>query len=95
MSEADRNSGLILHECEGGSAVAKSLLDELRSAEIGLRGGLLGKRPGWRGRLFDFVWLIYSVFFLVQPIQEHSQRSWIALAIAFSIFLGLYVGPVF
>ncbi len=95
MSEADHNAELIVHECEGGSWVAQSLLEELRSAETGLRGGLLGKRPGWRGRLFDFVWLIYSVFFLVQPIQEHSRRSWIALAIAFSIFLGLYIGLVF
>lgn len=95
MNPADQNPGLIQHECEDGSSVAQSLLDELRSAEIGLRGGLLRQKPGWRGRLYDFVWLIYSVFFVVQPIQEHSRKSWVAFAIAFSIFLGLYIALVY
>lgn len=95
MSEADHNSGLILQDCAGGSAVGQSLLEELRSAEIGLRGGLMRKKAGWRGRLYDFVWLVYSVFFVVQPIQEHSRKSWIGFAVAFSIFLGLYIAMVF
>jgi two-component system sensor histidine kinase DesK len=92
---AEPKSGLLVPQCEGGSAAGQSLLEELRSAEIGLRGGLFQQKPGWRGRLFDFVWLIYSIFFVVQPIQEHSRKSWIAFAIAFSIFLAIYVALVY
>ncbi len=95
MSEADHNSGLIPRDCKDGSSVAQSLLEELRSAEIGQRRGLLRPKAGWRGRIFDFVWLIYSVFFVVQPIQEHSRKSWLAFALAFSIFLGLYIALVY
>lgn len=91
MSDDDRNPGLLLQACEDDSAVAHSLLEDLRSAELSLRGGMLRHKPGWKGRLFDFVWLIYSIFFLVQPMQEHSQRSWILLAAAFSAFLAFYV----
>lgn len=95
MREGEPNSGLIPQVCGRGSSVPESLLEELRSAEMGLRGGLIRQKPGWRGRVYDFVWLIYSVFFLIQPIQEHSRKSWIAFAVAFSIFLGLYIAMVF
>jgi two-component system sensor histidine kinase DesK len=95
VKEADRNSGLLVPGCESGSAAGQSLLEDLRSAEIGLRGGLLRQKPGWRGRLFDFVWLIYSVFFVIQPIQEHSRKSWIAFAVAFSVFLAIYIALVY
>ncbi|MGC2496710.1 MAG: sensor histidine kinase [Acidobacteriaceae bacterium] len=95
MREGEPNSGLIPQVCGSGSSVPESLLEELRSAEMGLRGGLIRQKPGWRGRVYDFVWLIYSVFFLIQPIQEHSRKSWIAFAVAFSIFLGLYIAMVF
>jgi two-component system, NarL family, sensor histidine kinase DesK len=89
VSETERNSSLLGPGCESGT-VGQSLLEELRSAEIGLRGGLLRQKPGWRSRFFDFVWLIYAVFFLIQPIQEHSRKSWIVFAVAFSLFLAIY-----
>ncbi|MGA7523950.1 MAG: sensor histidine kinase [Acidobacteriaceae bacterium] len=94
MKEADRNSGLIPQDCGTGS-VSQSLLEELGTAEIRVRGGLIRQNSGWRGRLFEFIWLIYAVFFVIQPIQEHSRKSWIAFAVAFSIFLGLYIALVF
>lgn len=95
MSEDERNSGLLLPAYESGCSTGQSLLEELRSAELGLRGGLLRQKSGWKNRLFDFVWLIYSVFFLIQPIQEHSRKSWVIFGIAFSIFLALYIAMVF
>ncbi|MFZ0630105.1 MAG: sensor histidine kinase [Acidobacteriaceae bacterium] len=95
MRESEPNSGLIPQVCGSDSSVAESLLEELRSAEMGLRGGMIRQKPGWRGRVYDFIWLIYSVFFLIQPIQEHSRKSWIVFAVAFSIFLGVYIAMVF
>lgn len=92
--EADRKSGLNLQGCDSGS-VAQSLLAELGSAELGVRGGLLRKNRGLRGRLFELVWVVYAVFFLIQPIQEHSRKSWIEFSVAFSIFLALYLGLVY
>jgi two-component system sensor histidine kinase DesK len=94
VKDANRNSGLIPQGCGAGS-VSQSLLEELGTAEIRVRGGLLHQNSGWRGRLFEFIWLIYAVFFVIQPIQEHSRKSWIAFAVAFSIFLGLYTALVF
>lgn len=56
---------------------------------------MLGSRHRARGRLFDLVWLVYSVFFIVDPIQRHSLARWIAFAIAFSCFLAIYAGLVY
>ncbi|MFP5236897.1 MAG: sensor histidine kinase [Acidobacteriota bacterium] len=46
------------------------------------------------GRWFDFVWLIYSVFFFFQPIQENTMRGWIRFAILYGLFLLCYAGVV-
>jgi len=92
VREAESNAGPLLPPCE--PSVAQSLLDELHVAEIGARGGLIRQNPGWRGRAFELIWLVYSVFFIIQPIQEHSAKSWIAFGIAFSIFIGLYITMV-
>jgi two-component system sensor histidine kinase DesK len=48
-----------------------------------------------RGRAMDFVWLIYSVFFLIGPIQQHSTRAWTELGIAYAIFLSIYAGLMY
>lgn len=48
-----------------------------------------------RNRAWDFVWLIYSVFFLIQPVQEHTQRGWIEFAVAYAVFLSIYAGLVY
>lgn len=81
-----------------GSAVSQSLLEELRAAETGLRGGSFfhqkREAKGRYGRYFDFIWLIYSVFFVIQPIEEHSRNRWLEFAGAYLCFLALYTGMV-
>ena len=36
------------------------------------------RRGGWPdgNRFYDYVWLVYSVFFFIQPIEEHSRTQW-------------------
>lgn len=43
----------------------------------------------------DFIWLVYSLFLFVEPIQEKTLHAWLALAIVYPIFLLLYCGWVF
>lgn len=47
------------------------------------------------GRAIDFVWLIYSIFFLIEPIQQKSPTAWIEFGTAYVIFLAIYTGLVF
>lgn len=72
-------------------------MGSLRGAEMKLRGeaacGFFGKAG--RNRLFDFIWIIYSVFFFIQPVQDNNRRSWIEFGIVYAIFLGFYAGLVF
>ena len=43
---------------------------------------------------WDLVWLIYSVFFVVQPLQHNTTREWVQFACVYVIFLALYVGII-
>ena len=94
-------------ECDGQShaadVVPRSLTGELWNAEAETRGGPLnlGKRlqvprGGRTGiRVYDFVWLVYSGFFFIQPIQEHRLSVWLWFALFYACFLAIYVGMVF
>lgn len=76
--------------------MSQSLLEELREAETGLRGAtLLRQRREGRGGLFDFIWLVYSIFFFIEPIEKHSRKSWIEFAAAYACFLAIYTWLVF
>ena len=46
------------------------------------------------GSWFDFVWLVYSVFFFIEPIQENSLRGWAHFAVLYGLFLLCYAGVV-
>jgi len=77
--------------------VPENLVGQLRRAEIEMRGdsaSRFDKKVG-RGRLFDFIWIIYSIFFFIQPIQENTRRGWIEFSIVYVLFVGLYAGLVF
>jgi two-component system, NarL family, sensor histidine kinase DesK len=39
-----------------------------------------------------YIWLAYSVFFLIDPVLSHSRRLWVESSIIYAIFLALYVG---
>ncbi|HEY3841320.1 MAG TPA: sensor histidine kinase, partial [Bryobacteraceae bacterium] len=41
------------------------------------------------------IWIIYSVFFFIQPIQVNNRRSWIEFGLVYACFLALYSGLVF
>jgi two-component system, NarL family, sensor histidine kinase DesK len=59
-------------------------------------------RPSWRGglalpekvgrwRAVNLIWLVYSGFFIVQPLQSGSRRDWLVLAAVYPLFLAIYV----
>jgi len=56
---------------------------------------LLGDRKKRGGHFFDYIWLIYSLFFVIDPVERHSRVAWTEFAIAYAIFLGCYFGMVF
>ncbi len=64
------------------------------ATELEFRGGGFGRQRG-HGRLYDFIWLVYSVFFIFDPIQRHSARAWVEFAAAYIVFLAIYSGLVF
>jgi two-component system, NarL family, sensor histidine kinase DesK len=45
-----------------------------------------GRRPDY----WDFIWLVYSIFFFIDPIEHHSQHFWIEFAVFYGLFLALY-----
>jgi two-component system, NarL family, sensor histidine kinase DesK len=56
---------------------------------------LFGDRRKRGGRFFDYIWLVYSLFFLIDPIQRHTRAAWVGFGIAYAVFLGCYFGIVF
>lgn len=97
MKDSDPNSPALFDSCYSSSEVPQSLVEELRAAEVGLRGGsrLLQSRRAIRNRFFDFIWLVYSIFFFIEPIERHSRKAWVEFAVAFACFLALYAGLVY
>ncbi|HEV2271336.1 MAG TPA: sensor histidine kinase [Steroidobacteraceae bacterium] len=39
----------------------------------------------------NLVWLIYSVFFVIEPVQRNTLRDWLAFAAAYACFLAIYL----
>lgn len=56
---------------------------------------LLGDRKKRGGHFFDYIWLVYSLFFLIDPVERHTRTAWVEFAIAYAIFLGCYFGMIF
>jgi two-component system sensor histidine kinase DesK len=44
-----------------------------------------------RWRAWNLIWLIYSVFFFIEPLQSGSRRDWLVLAGVYACFLAVYV----
>ena len=97
MSNSDPKPRAIFDGCYGESEVPRALAEELWSAEVSLRGGsrLLQRGRVGKGKFSDFIWLIYSVFFIVDPIQRHNAGVWLEFAAAYTCFLALYTGLVY
>ncbi len=47
-----------------------------------------------RADYWDFLWLVYSVFFFIEPIARHNTRYWIEFAVFYVLFLACYSGVV-
>lgn len=47
-----------------------------------------------RWRAWNLVWLVYSVFFLISPLQSGSRRDWLVFAGMYVCFLGIYAGVI-
>ena len=95
MSGPDSKANTLSPDCEGASEATGSLFARHRKAELALRSSLVGNRSRRKGQVFDFIWLVYSFFFILDPIQRHSQRAWILFGVAYAIFLALYFALVF
>lgn len=75
--------------------LASPLPDSFRKADDAIRArGFMGMRNHSR-RWFDFIWLVYSVFFFIEPIQRNSRPYWIQFACVYAIFLALYAGIIY
>ena len=48
-----------------------------------------------KDKLYDYVWLIYSLFFFIGPFQRHSLRYWLVFVAFYIVFFALYSGLVF
>jgi two-component system sensor histidine kinase DesK len=47
-----------------------------------------------RVRWVDFIWLVYSIFYLIEPIERHSLRGWVQFALFYAVFLAIYTTMV-
>lgn len=46
-------------------------------------------------RWFDLIWILYSAFFFIEPIQRNTREYWFQFAGFFGLFVGLYLAIVF
>jgi len=49
------------------------------------------RTPDWT----DFIWVVYSVFYFIEPIARNKRGYWIQFAVVYAIFLAIYTGMVF
>ena len=49
-----------------------------------------GKSDFW-----DFIWIVYSIFFFIEPIARHERRYWLEFAVYYTIFVAIYTAMVF
>ncbi|UWZ81971.1 sensor histidine kinase [Occallatibacter riparius] len=74
---------------------AQNLVGSIRSTDAALRERTFVGMHQHRRRWFDFIWLIYSVFFFIQPVERNSRPYWVQFAVVYVVFLALYVGVIY
>jgi two-component system sensor histidine kinase DesK len=52
------------------------------------------RRGGNTPEYWDFIWLLWSIFFVLTPMQLHQRRVWVEFAIFYVVFLALYAGII-
>jgi two-component system sensor histidine kinase DesK len=43
---------------------------------------------------WDFIWIVYSIFFFIEPIARHNSRYWLEFSAFYLIFLALYASVI-
>ena len=56
--------------------------------------GLTLPEKAGRWRAWNLIWLIYSAFFVIEPLQRGSRRDWLVFAGVYACFLGVYVAVI-
>jgi two-component system, NarL family, sensor histidine kinase DesK len=95
VSDSDSKPNLLFQDCLESAGADRSLFASHGDAELTLRRSLIGNRRRKRDRIFDLIWLIYSVFFVIDPIQQHSARLWAIFGVAYAVFLAIYFALIF
>ena len=79
------------HENLEASERAGSLIESRRMRAFE-RLGNRGKRK--RTDYWDFIWIVYSIFFFIEPIERHNHHYWAVFAAFYFAFVLLYTGIV-
>jgi len=74
---------------------APNLVGSIRETDAALRASGFGGMRTHGRRWFDFIWLIYSVFFFIEPFERNNRAHWIQFAVVYAVFLALYTGIIF
>jgi two-component system sensor histidine kinase DesK len=98
-----RSQGVSTTDCKSAEASprfgqrrvrpAENLVGSIGRTDAAPRAMSFVMRP--HKRWFDFIWLIYSVFFFIEPVQRNSRPYWIQFAIVYTVFLALYTGIIY
>jgi two-component system sensor histidine kinase DesK len=70
-------------------AVPQPLDPRRMSPDASRRGSL--RLDGGKFRRVNLVWLVYSAFFFIDPIQRDTRRDWLIFAAAYACFLVIYL----
>ncbi|HEX5236802.1 MAG TPA: sensor histidine kinase [Silvibacterium sp.] len=66
--------------------------DFKKSQKLAVRLNLRGESK--RTDYWDFIWVVYSLFFFIDPISRHNTRYWFEFAGLYALFLALYSGVI-
>lgn len=47
-----------------------------------------------RSDYWDFIWIFYSIFFFIEPIERHNTRYWVEFSGLYLLFVIFYAGVV-
>lgn len=72
-----------------------SVYEQVEGGRLSKIGARLNHGMGKRGDYWDFIWIVYSVFFFIEPIERHNQHYWLEFAAFYSTFLAIYAAIIF
>ena len=102
--QQERSQGVSTSDCKSAESTpifgrrvrpAQNLVGSIRRADAARRSRGFAGTNRHAGRWFDLIWLVYSVFFFIEPFQRHSRPYWIQFAVVYAVFLALYAGIIY